>query len=192
MKLFRITAFLPWPFLTNGWLSVSTQCQEDKAWKPGILFIHQTPPSLYFFTLEFGASAGQYWSSTISSLSVLPSIYIQNTSPPSPWNSTRENVTPFSPPARAHGIGEHALMKPDNWPTSQVAMSDTADAKTVNSVWANTLLKNNSAWPSLYSGTVTFMKNTLPLNNMHLLIPQVFKHPPCSLIFSFLVFYKQG
>lgn len=27
---------------------------------------------------------------------------------------------------------------------------------------------------------------------MNLLIPQVFKHPPRSLIFSFLVFYKQG
>lgn len=73
-------------------------------------------------------------------------------------------------------------------------MYDTADATNCyfNSVWTNTLFKINSAWPSLYSGPVIFKKNTLPLNNRNLLIPQVFKHPPCSLIFSFLVFYKQG
>lgn len=73
-------------------------------------------------------------------------------------------------------------------------MSDTADATNCyfNSVWTNTLLKINSAWPSHYSGPVTFKKNTVPLNNRNLLIPQVFKHPPYSLIFSFLMFCKQG
>lgn len=73
-------------------------------------------------------------------------------------------------------------------------MSDTADATNCyfNSVFTNTLLKINSAQPSLYTGPVTFKKNTSPLNYTNLLLLQVFEHPPCSLIFSFLVFYGQG
>lgn len=141
MELFKITAFLPWPFSTNRWLSqVSTQCQEDKAWKPGILLIHQTPPP--FISLHLNLVL--VLANTEVAHFLLSQLFPASTSKTHlhpDHEAAQGKMSHFSPSASAQGIGEHTLMKSVNWPTSQVAMSDTADAKSVHL----TLLKISSA-----------------------------------------------